>query len=55
MKIKSLRKQIKKILDYNGVEVSEEEFDKNFDSYTKNYSRFKLVDGNKIQFLKKEQ
>lgn len=37
----------------NGIEISEKEFDEIFDFYMENYSRFRLVDGNEVRFLRK--
>jgi len=34
-------------------EISEKEFDDTFDTYSNNYSRFRLADGNEIRFLRK--
>ena len=53
MKVKNLRKKIKSIMTANGIEISEKEFDEIFDFYMENYSRFRLVDGNEVRFLRK--
>ena len=37
----------------NGIEILEKEFDDIFDFYMDNYSRFRLVDGNEVKFLRK--
>eukprot|EP00331_Platyophrya_macrostoma_P024034 CAMPEP_0176448000 /NCGR_PEP_ID=MMETSP0127-20121128/25461_1 /TAXON_ID=938130 /ORGANISM="Platyophrya macrostoma, Strain WH" /LENGTH=192 /DNA_ID=CAMNT_0017834743 /DNA_START=14 /DNA_END=592 /DNA_ORIENTATION=- len=53
MKVKNLRKKMMSVAKANGIEIAEKEFDETFDLYLKNYSRFRLVDGNEVKFLRK--
>ena len=55
MKVKTLRKKLKRIITSNGIEMPEEEFDQSLQTYLDSYSRFKLVGGNAVKYLRKQE